>query len=420
VPGPEGWRFIGTPIQNQNISHWRDDFRITQFSLFLFNEGGTLNVSPQVNGWERAAVAGQVGKGYRAYMSDLPRTFDNRGPITKGFFPFPITFSPAGYGGGGWNFLANPYPCEVNWLDFNRTGGVGESIYIFNKTSYGSYSAGSMIGTNGVTNVIAQGQGFFVKASSAGTLSATELVKFENPQAHSFLRTTSNTYPVLKFFLKNMTQEPEIDEMAISFRDDATDGYDGRFDAHKFDETLSLSAWVGSDVHLSIQCLPLTPTRTTVIPLRIRVPQNGAYAFSMNHERGDENYRIWFKDNYTNTLEPIVAGESIYLQLSEGLHADRYEIVAQPTDAVTSNLNNLNGDFMVYPNPATDKVTVTSTSDYAEIAMINLQGKVVGLWPGQVGKRTSELEVGAFPKGMYIIRVQLNNGNKFEQKLSIH
>ncbi len=422
VPGPAGWRFIGTPIQNQNIGQWSDNFLINSNNFFIHNEAGILNVAPQTNGWQRSSTGGQVGKGYRVYFSSLPRMYDNRGPITKGLIPFsfPVSFTPTGYAGGGWNFLANPFPCEVNWLNFTRSPEIGESVYIFNKTSYGSYSAGSMIGTNGVTNVIAQGQGFFIKASAAGTLSANEQTKFENPQAHNFLRTVSNDYPVLKFYLQNIAQQPESDEMAVSFRDDATDGYDSRFDAHKFDASLSLSAWAGGNVHLSIQCLPLTSTRTTVIPLRINVPQAGTYTINMVHERGDENYRLWLKDNVNNTLEPVIAGQLMYLQLTEGVHADRFELVAQPLEVVTSNLKNLESNVMVYPNPATDKVTVGSSTEFSEISLINLQGRVLAVWPGQTGKLTRELSVGGFAKGIYIMSIKLNNGHKFEQKLSIH
>lgn len=416
VPGPTGWRFIGTPILGQGQANWRDDFTININNLMIFNEGGTLNTPPQTNGWERTVTGGDIGRGYRAYLN-LPLTYDNKGTIKQGLHNFGVTYTPTGFGGGGWNFFSNPYPCEINWDLFTRSPQIGGAIYIWNKTQYGSYVGG--ISSNGVTNVIAQGQAFFIKANAAGgSLSINELTKFETEQPHSFLRTGTNDNPVLKFFLEN-EGATESDEMAISFNNDATAGIDQNYDAMKLESGMSLSSLVGSE-GLSISCLPLNSNGSTLIPLRVKVPQSGVYRLRMKHESGDVNYRLWLKDNYNNTFEPIVEGEAPAFTLTEDAMADRFEIVAQPLSIVTSNPGRNQESVMVYPNPASDQFTVSSSSDFSEVSLFDLQGRKVDSWTVKTGHRNQNIPLVNLAKGMYVVKVKMNSGLQLEQKLSIH
>jgi hypothetical protein len=79
-------------------------------------------------------------------------------------------------GYSGFNLVGNPYASSINWSTFSTatsTAGiygpnVGNTIYIFNEVSkvYATYNGS--VGTNGGSNVIASGQGFFVKATGTG------------------------------------------------------------------------------------------------------------------------------------------------------------------------------------------------------------------------------------------------------------
>ncbi len=62
-----------------------------------------------------------------------------------------------------------------------------------------------------------------------------------------------------------------------------------------------------------------------------------------------------------------------------------------------------NEEIAVYPNPASNKVTITSTGIINKAELYNMQGQKLVAQPGS-GKKT-ELDISQLPSGVYIIRV---------------
>ena len=414
IPGPAAWHFIGTPIQGQSLTGWTDDFPVGNSSYFSHNEGGTISSGNQVNGWENSGTGGVVGKGYRVFLGNVflsnnPR-FDNIGTITKGDFSFPLSFTPSGYGGGGWNFLSNPYPCEISWSDFSRSAEVDAAIYIYNKTAYGAYSAGSGIGVNGVGNYIAQGQGFFVKLSGpGGSLLATENAKPATDMSQAFLRTAVSAYPVMKFTLSDATGQG--DELALSDRPDAGSGYDAQLDALKFDATMALSARGSDGRQLSIQCLKLDSLQATVIPLKIRVPAAGQYQFSGLAEQGALQATIYLRDLQAQTLTILPQNGSIPLNLDAGSWENRFELVLLPDQATDAGEISGSRGVHLFPSPAGSWLMVEG-ENISGIRILNVLGQAMALPTVQKQERGWLLPDLDLPPGIY--RTEIRHGDKVQ------
>ncbi len=86
-----------------------------------------------------------------------------------------------------------------------------------------------------------------------------------------------------------------------------------------------------------------------------------------------------------------------------------YGTVATSTSATPASYP---GGLCVYPNPATDRISVSE--GVSEIALYSLQGQLVRLVQNQ-----TTLDVSDFAKGMYIVRLTDKAGNKQSSKLEI-
>lgn len=149
-----------------------------------------------------------AGRGYVVrYFSDFAgsTTKAATGTLANGSHAVAITASNNTY-----NLIGNPYPSSIDWkaaTGWGRSmlatdGSAGHSIWIWNDAAgnYGAYSSGSATdeGTNSVGRYIAPGQGFFVKASTAGSLTMDNYVRKGSPS--TFLKSTA---PVLALVVNN-------------------------------------------------------------------------------------------------------------------------------------------------------------------------------------------------------------------------
>jgi hypothetical protein len=87
-----------------------------------------------------------------------------------------------------------------------------------------------------------------------------------------------------------------------------------------------------------------------------------------------------------------------------------------PTGVADVNSSN---NIVVYPNPATDNININlGTVNAAEISIIDLQGRQVS-YTKHSGNQLVTLPVGALPNGLYLVRIQSDNGTVTE-KISIN
>jgi hypothetical protein len=258
--GPEGFRYIGTPMKNQNLGSISDDVWIQGIAESF--PGAYTNIATYFEpvgtegqdgfeGWQDFSSnsdALNVGEGMKLYLWGVDyateQVISQKGePFIAGgddgvagsgeSVTFIADFTSTAYDGGGWNFFANPYPSEIDW-DFVSYNAIdGEAVHVWNPVlqNYGTYSPSTGAGTNGVSQYIASGQGFFIRAQDAtGSITFSESSK-SLEDGNSFLREGDELLTKLKVEIN--ASDGSKDEAAIIFTDFATDGYDPQFDAKK-------------------------------------------------------------------------------------------------------------------------------------------------------------------------------------------
>lgn len=198
VASSEGYRMFSSPVQSTTLSHWKDDGVL--FSGFL---GSDYPHASWVNAYYYDE--GQVGVGESAdsgfvAVSNITHSTSNypnlQGTMIYNAAGTNLTLSVEGtpnqgniiqnvsVGEVGWNLIANPYPCNLDWSSFRSSNssiiGAGGQPYVWNATN-GNYSTSA--------STISHSQGFFIDANISGSLTFQESHK--TTSSTPFIRSTN-------------------------------------------------------------------------------------------------------------------------------------------------------------------------------------------------------------------------------------
>ena len=122
-------------------------------------------------------------------------TISSQGTPFQHTYTYPITFTPEGYEGGGWNLIANPYPAELDWAKIiadpaNQGQGIRNTFAIWNPDTRSYKETDSSTGSD--QKIISASQSFFIRSAGAGTLTLKESHKADINMGNfknAFLRT---------------------------------------------------------------------------------------------------------------------------------------------------------------------------------------------------------------------------------------
>ncbi|MFZ4399452.1 MAG: FISUMP domain-containing protein [Bacteroidales bacterium] len=217
---PEEFHQLSSPVTSQSISA---GFSPVNENFYAWSE---------VNGawipFENPAFIGLNGSNNfvpgRGYAVSYPSTTTKyfTGNLNNVLVNSFLSFTAGLY--AGWNFIGNPYPSAINWntsSGFNRNmltdAGSGEKAYwVWNPLigNYGCFISNAVSGTNGVSNLIASTQGFWVKAATAGTFNVNNLACEHSSQ--SWLKTAAIENNSIRLKVST-TENPYSDEVIINY-----------------------------------------------------------------------------------------------------------------------------------------------------------------------------------------------------------
>jgi hypothetical protein len=348
----------------------------------------------------------------------------------------------------GYILVGNPYASTINWEKFNRNGAnssiygggfpaasvTGGKIWVYNPTSkqYDTYlqaptisavtdttttinPAGS-IHTGDASNMIASGQGFFIRATTTGqTLSFRESAKTNtqppaanlmrlmsapvNPGAMAFssapatVQEPAGIFPMLNFKLSK--DSINTDDVVVAFNNRTGNSFTPTDDAEDLNGNgalVSLSIISSDNITASIKQVILPTVDRQVINLSADATTSGRYELKLNRiERMPAVYDIWLKDAFINDSLDIKNNNAYVFNIDKSNTAtygrERFKIVISRNAALTMRTLNFNaekntlGAKLIWQteNETTEHVfTILKSTDngktYKELAQVQSNG----------------------------------------------
>ncbi|MCF6185776.1 MAG: hypothetical protein L3J56_14350, partial [Bacteroidales bacterium] len=181
------WHMVSSPITAAPFSVFSSS------TYFEYNEtvndfwtGSTYDAG-SADPWATVSGNMAVSKGY--IYNNFAETLIFSGQLNDNTASSAINISYTSANGNnsfdGWNLIGNPYTSAIDWDNAavaHASANLDDAIYIYddNIHDYTSYVGG--VSTNGGTQYIPAGQGFFVKANASGTLNIGAAARVHNAQ----------------------------------------------------------------------------------------------------------------------------------------------------------------------------------------------------------------------------------------------
>jgi hypothetical protein len=223
----QAWHLLSSPVLSQSISPaFTADPSSYDFFAWYEPENIWVNfknttVAPTWN-TANGSTNFVVGKGYLVeYLASNP-TKQFEGDLNSGNVNFTLFKSGTGTY-PAFNLAGNPYPSAIDWKAVSGwtrnslvLNGSGYDMSIWNDAvgNYGSFNSDGSSGNNGVTQYIAVGQGFMVKAASSGVLGMADEIRVHSDQ--SYLKSTDETPNVFRMTVSG-DANTYSDEVVIEF-----------------------------------------------------------------------------------------------------------------------------------------------------------------------------------------------------------
>jgi hypothetical protein len=193
------------------------------------------------------------------------------------------------------------------------------------------------------------------------------------------------------------------DEVVIAHRPNTQLAFEPQVDAQKMINPAS-NIYVGGSVRQSIASMNLNATN--IIPIQLLSDSTGMVTVSTTEFAGLSGGPYYLVDEVTTEAFPYTPQTTYQFYLN-----------ANEPYSLSLRLNNVNGvssfkstQFEVFPNPATEKVTIKTTGK-GTLEILNTLGQVVIT---QMATGTNEINIAKLAKGVYSVRF-----NGVSQKLVV-
>lgn len=350
------FHYIGSPVSAQDTTVFSTQIikslpNKSNPNWYKYNEAYSGTITDYA--WDRPNEATMdVALGYAyGWESNYTHTLQG-GTFNNGTISQAITKSGSNPA-NTWNLISNPYPSAISVADFVTANGasIEGAVYLwdddgslgvgYSSSDYTTITqAGYTVGTgSGIipNGLIAAGQAFFVKALSNTNVSFT----------NSMRRATSG-----KFFKKGTEEEvvnPGIrlsvvtpltgyNEIFITYRSDATDGYDRFMDGEKLENPSAKVALFSISAGKKFAVNALSSLKdSSVVVLGMSTADAGKHIFSLKELTGlDPEVNVYLRDKLTGTLTNLRTTPNDTVMLAAGEYLNRFELVIKEPEITTT------------------------------------------------------------------------------------
>ncbi|MFC2086172.1 T9SS type A sorting domain-containing protein [Bacteroidota bacterium] len=328
------------------------------------------------------------------------------GTLNTGDQSIPLTFtSPNTY--EGYNLAGNPYPSAFDWEDDDNVTktNINDELWYRTAGTFATFDGTSGIGTNGGQRYIPAGQGFWVKATAAGTFGVGNGARIHD--ATAFYK-EKNENPILSL----MAAKGEYtDETVLAFMDGSEAGFDA-YDTEKMfanDENYPQIWYEADDELLAVNIVPDIEERMS-FPLGFRAVTEDDYSIQVNtFENFGDNTVISLEDKISNTMIELKESGtySFYSTIVDDM--DRFIVHVNSSATSSSQLDTDNVLIYSYKN----KVYLQNANN-SSVEIYNVLGKLINSEKVE-NKNLQSFKINA-ATGYYFVKV-VTDGNVYSKKV---
>jgi len=359
-----------------------------------------------------------VTRGYHAYSASgisSPTDVEFAGLLNTGNQTVSnLTYNSGSNGGGGWNEIGNPFPSAVEWNSSWTKTNIDNTIYIFDGTQYKTWNYTLPSSGNSLPNgEIPPTQGFWIKANASNPA-----LTIPNAQRlHS-----SNTFykggeDIQNIFNINIAGNGYIDKMSIGMHANATNDFDGTYDAYKLmgiDAAPQLYSYDANNLYAVNLLTESTVNRKVLLGMRTGADEEYTFSFE-GIDDYDPSVEIYLEDKLSGDMISLHENNSYTFYANEGTDEERFILHFNP-EFTGVNPESIESQFSIYAFDHTIYVNYQFSTS-AQIQVYDLLGKEImtaNLNPDQLNKFTVNQE-----KGYYIVKV-ISDGMIKTQKVFIN
>ncbi|WP_299362216.1 M12 family metallo-peptidase [Winogradskyella sp.] len=431
--GPTGTNdLIATPFSGQTFgafdmanSNLAASGSTRAFAPYNTSTGAYENYDSSSN----AATILNQGMGYRAATIDGSTLMFSGVVASTDILNIPISDAAAG---NAWNLMGNPYP---SYLDFDTffqanssefdTQTEFQAIYGYDGNASNGWTVWNQatIDEGSITELIAPGQGFFVKSKTSGGLVDFTTAMRRTGSSDDFIlgRPSPSNVALCQLY---MTSNTDTSTTQLYFIEGTTRGLDVGYDAGAFRGnagTFSIFSNLVEDnvgIDMAIQTLPFDDLNDVVIPLGIHATATTQLTIGVsNTSTIPEDINIYLEDTEENTFILLNTSDYIFTPNTELNGTGRFYLwfISQTLSENEDKLNHL--QVFAITNPKT--LVIKGHLNSETIAKLyDVQGRLVLSSVLNESVTTNTINVGYMHSGVYIVEITNDNGTK-TQKLII-
>ena len=321
------------------------------------------------------------------------------------------------------NLIGNPYPSFIpandladgldnndDLLSVNTAYLSEETIWFWDQSANAGAGGYQEINQASSGRYIAPGQGFFVSANTTATFTINE--NMQSHQSDLFQRNTTSTVPSIHLIMTNGTATRDAD---IFYIDETTTGWDNGYDSSIFGGITNEFAIYthavadGNGRNLGIQSLPDNNYENMTIPVGVNAVSGTTITIDAATNNFPEAINIYLEDKLDNSFTLLDADANFSTVLENNLSGIGRFYLHTTSGVLSANDFATNTNISIYTSSKDNLRIAGVQNGTATVRLYNILGKEV-LNTSFVGSGVNDINLNAFPVGIYIVKLTTENG----------
>ncbi|PQB06155.1 hypothetical protein BST83_02365 [Polaribacter filamentus] len=421
LPTENSWYFISSPVDGETIQNL-----ISNHTFLPSNSvAGRIGIAPYDNiqaisakrwAYQTTSSTGDLedAKGYSVQLDEV-RNISFSGTIRTDDSNADIPLILGGVNGTNFNLVGNPYTSYINSTTFltTQSNDLEPNFYMWNGSYYDTRSTGSH-----ADFMIAPGQGFFVEAKTANTVTFVK-----SNQNHNATNTfqKSNSRPEIKLLITDNISSRYAD---IYYINGTTTGFDNGYDGKLFGgvpQPFAIYTHLVSDSegkNFQIQSLPTSNYENMIIPIGINSASDKDLTFSAETSNLPNELKVFLEDRLLNTFTSLEEANSTYkITLSEAIKGiGRFYLHTSTKSPLITNSSDLK-NISIYKTNNHNLRIVGLSHGKTKLKLFNILSRQV-LISSFTSNGIQDISLPKVAAGIYIVQIETETG-KLNKKITL-